>query len=937
MEPDRWLQIEEIFQSALDCAPENRAALLDSACDGNAELRKEIESLLASHEKSHFTTPAGFADAMKMLEQRTGQVEEGRRIGPYCVLRRIGRGGMGNVYLAARADDAYQKLVAIKIIRRGLDTADIVLRFRSERQILATLDHPNITRLLDAGTTDDGLPYFVMEYCEGEPIDEYCDASKLNITERLKLFQSVCAAVRYAHQNLVIHRDIKPANVLVTKEGVARLLDFGIAKLLATGTAPLDGTLTNLRPLTPQYASPEQVRGEAMTTASDVYSLGVLLYGLLTGHRPYRASMSCAAEIERAISEEEPLRPSAVVMGEAVPDENGARMTPDSVSRLREGTPDKLRRRLEGDLDNIVLMALRKEPERRYASAEQLSEDISRHLENLPVIARPDTAGYRATKFIIRHRTGVAAAALIVISLVAGVVGTSWQARVARAERGKAQQQFNDVRKLATSFLFEFNSSIQSLPGATPARKLLVQRALEYLSKLAQESHGNADLQRELAEAYLKVGDLQGNPYEPNLGDSRGAAESYKKALAISAALVQANDKDAKARRYLARSYQSLGEVLPLLGEPTEGVTNLRRASEIFETLTAATPADRELRVQLADSYQSLGDLQGHNGLQNLGDRASALESYRRAIAIFDALAAEDNNDRTARRGGAILRIRIGDMQQAQGDLDAALENYRAALERAESLAAADSKNDRSRRVQALSYRKLGDLENQRGDFKQALQHALKAAETNQTLAAADPDNAQAGMNFVLSLTAIADLLNKTGDHPGALTRYRQALGILEKLSVAAPTDVFMRGRLSEALVATGAVLVQQGKLAEARSMTSQGLVIARDLASRTMATPDELSQYALTLLTCQPPDLREPATALQKAKQAVEKSGERDPRSLDILAQAYFQNGDSARAIDMEKKALSLLPPPRPNSVWPARQKVEAQLAKFEAGRHSH
>jgi len=246
MEPDRWLQIEEIFHSALDCAPENRAALLDSACDGNAELRKEIESLLASHEKSHFTTPAGFADAMKVLEQRTGQVEEGRRIGPYCVLRRIGRGGMGNVYLAARADDAYQKLVAIKIIRRGLDTADIVLRFRSERQILATLDHPNITRLLDAGTTDDGLPYFVMEYCEGQPIDEYCDASKLNITERLKLFQSVCAAVRYAHQNLVIHRDIKPANVLVTKEGVAQLLDFGIAKLLATGTAPLDGTLTNL-------------------------------------------------------------------------------------------------------------------------------------------------------------------------------------------------------------------------------------------------------------------------------------------------------------------------------------------------------------------------------------------------------------------------------------------------------------------------------------------------------------------------------------------------------------------------------------------------------------------------------------------------------------------------------------------------------------------
>src|SRR5262249_18004393 len=247
-------------------------------------------------------------------------------------------------------------------------------------------------------------------------------------------------------------------------------------------------------------------------------------------------------------------RPSLVVMQEAEPAENGARITPDSVGRTREGTPDRLRRRLTGDLDNIVLMALRKEPQRRYASVEQLSEDISRHLGHLPVIARPDTTGYRIAKFVARHRTGVAAALLVVISLVAGIVGTSWQARVARAERGRAQQQFNDVRKLATSFLFEFNSSIQSLPGATPARKLLVQRALEYLRKLAQQSAGDPGLQQELAEAYLKVGDLQGNPYEPNLGDTRGAAESYRHALAISAALVRGHAEDAATRRYLARS-----------------------------------------------------------------------------------------------------------------------------------------------------------------------------------------------------------------------------------------------------------------------------------------------------------------------------------------------------------------------------------------------
>ena len=463
-----------------------------------------------------------------------------------------------------------------------------------------------------------------------------------------------------------------------------------------------------------------------------------------------------------------------------------------------------------------------------------------------------------------------------------------------------------------------------------------MQRALEYLSKLAQEAHGDAGLQRELAEAYLKVGDLQGNPYEPNLGDTQGAVESYVEALAISQALVQADGKDARAARYLARSNQSLGEVLPLLGKPTEGVTNLRKATEIFARLVSSTPGDRDLLVQTANCYQSLGDLQGHSGLQNLGDRVGALESYRKALAIFDALAAEDNKYLKGRSGGAVLRIRIGDMQQAQGDLDAALNNYLVALERAESLVAADPKNDRFQRMLALSHRKLGDLENQRGDLKQALQNALKAADINQALAAADPDNAQAKMNFVLSLTTTADLLNKTGDPLSALAKYRQAVGILERLSAAAPTDLFMRGRLSDTLVSTGAALAQQGNLVEARSTTSRGLTIARDLASRTAATPDELNQYALILLTCQPPDLREPTTALQNAKQAVEKSGSRDPKSLDVLAQAYFENGDSARAIATEKQALNLLPPPLPTNhgVSPTRLKVEAQLAKFEARR---
>ena len=901
MQGERWRRVEEIFQSALDCAPQRRAAWLDDACGADLELRCEVDSLLRAHDSGdiEFTQSAAFAEALKVLEQRSAGSQEGRRIGPYRLVRELGRGGMSRVYLAARADRAFEKQVAIKIVARGLDSDEVTQRFQSERQILARLDHPSITRILDGGTTEEGLPYLVMDYVEGEPIDRYCDTHGLDVTARVALFQGVCAAVQYAHQNLIIHRDIKPGNVLVTGEGVPRLLDFGIAKLISAETQPGEATRTVLRRLTPEYASPEQVRGAALTTASDVYSLGVLLYRLLTGQAPYRGDATSAAALERAICEQQPEQPSvAASRAERLP--AGA------------GTPEKLRRRLEGDLDNIVLMALRKEPQRRYASVEQFSQDLGRHLANLPVIARPDTAAYRTAKFLQRHRTGAAATAVIGVLLIAGVVGTSWEARVARAERARAQQQFNDVRKLATSFLFEFNSSIQNLPGATPARKLLVQRALEYLSKLAQQSQGDPALQRELAEAYLKVGDLQGNPYEPNLGDTPGALESYRRALAISTALARADGADPQAQRYLARSHESLGEVLPLLGNAGDGVTNLREASHIFERLVLRKPHDRDLRVALANCYQALGDLQGHGELQNLGDRAGALDSYRKAAAVFDAMAVENPVDQKARGGAAVMRTRIGDMQQAAGDRDGALENYRGAMQRAQSLVAEDPANDRFRRILALCHRKLADLESQRGELGEALQHARSAADINRMLASADPDNAQASANFALSLTTLAELLQKTGNVTGALEQYHEVIAILDKLTSVTPTNLFMRGQLAETLIASGALLAQQGRAAEAKATTSRGLAMARELASRTDATPDELNRYALMLLTCRPPELRDAASALHAAQRAVEKSGGRDPRSLHILSQAYAQGGAAARAAETEQRAIALAAMPQ-------------------------
>ena len=485
MQPERWVQIEEIVQLALDCVPTERPAMLESACGKDLDLRREVESLLAFHGDSGFRTSAAFEDGIKALKQRSGELHRGRHIGTYRVLREIGRGGMGSVYLAARADDSFQKSVAIKIVRRGLDTDDIIERFRNERQILATLDHPNITRLLDGGTTDDGLPYFVMEYIEGRPIDLYCEEHRLNISERLRLFQGVCAALRYAHQNLVVHRDIKPSNVLVTKEGVPRLLDFGIAKLLAPGTAAVQRTSTGLRPLTLEYASPEQVRGESITTSSDVYSMGVLLFLLLTGHRPYRQAMSSSADLERAICEEEPEKPSLTV------------------------TDTKLRRRLAGDLDNILLMALRKDPRRRYASAEQLSEDIRRHLDNLPVMARPDTRGYRTVKFIHRNKAWAAMAAITFLSLTGGIAVSLWQTHVARQERDRARLEQAKAARI-NAFLQEMVGYSGVTPG-TPNHQahdatvadMLEDAARRVETELADQPEVKAEMLGTIGGTYL--------------------------------------------------------------------------------------------------------------------------------------------------------------------------------------------------------------------------------------------------------------------------------------------------------------------------------------------------------------------------------------------------------------------------------------------------
>jgi serine/threonine protein kinase/tetratricopeptide (TPR) repeat protein/TolB-like protein len=418
----QWQRVKDLFSEALEHSPEQRIAFLKEACGKDEALGQEVESLLAAHQD----TPNGrVADAISTAESTPADTDHfsGRRIGPYQVVHRIGQGGMATVYLAVRADDQYRKQVALKIVPPGMDSRELLRRFRNERQTLAALDHPNIIKLLDGGTTEDSLPYLVMDYVEGTPLDEYCDNHKLSIDERLRLFCKVCEAVSYAHQRLIIHRDLKPGNILVTADGTVKLLDFGIAKLMnPEAAATLVVTRTGQRAMTPEYASPEQVRGEPLTNATDIYSLGVVLYELLTGHRLYQLKSHSIAEIEHAICEQEPVKPSTVVTWaeqETLPDGTTKTTTAEEISRVRVADPKKLRSLLHGDLDAIVLTALRKEPQRRYASVYEFSEDIRRHLEGLPVKARSSTIVYRGRKFLQRHKEATAAMLIFVLLLAA--------------------------------------------------------------------------------------------------------------------------------------------------------------------------------------------------------------------------------------------------------------------------------------------------------------------------------------------------------------------------------------------------------------------------------------------------------------------------------------------------------------------------------------
>ena len=735
MNPEDWARVNQIVNDCLEMDRSGRDAHLATACAGDPDLRSEVESLLAAFDADH-----NFMET-SALESEPRSLVAGQRIGNYELRELIGEGGMGAVYLAVRSAD-FEKKVAIKLVKRGMDTNAILRRFSQERQILAGLDHPNIARLVDGGATGDGLPYLVMEYVEGTPITDYCEERALPVRDRLELFRSVCAAVQYAHQNLIVHRDLKPGNILVTADGIPKLLDFGIAKLLEPKP---DLTVTALRVMTPECASPEQVRGERITTASDIYALGVLLYQLLAGARPYEFTTQTPEAITRLVCETEPPRPSV------------------------------LRPSLEGDLDNIIVKAMQKDPQRRYVSAEQFSEDLRRHLAGLPVRARKDTFLYRASKFVRRHRAGTLAAGLLALSLLGGMAATLWEARVAGIERARAQERFDDVRKLANSLVFELHDAIATIPGATAARELLVKRAVEFLDRLARNAGNDVALRRELATAYYRLGQVQGpGGGSANLGNSAAAIESYRKAARLIEQNAQATGS-IPDRHWLATVYDELSGQVP----PAEGDEYARKALEVRKSMAALLP-EMEAGQELAYSDYSLG-----MRAISRGDFGLALENFGKALPRWERAAKAAPADRAAGYRVALVHKRMGAMLINLQKPTEALEHYRAAQAIEAALLQNDSGNARRRLDATFTDSDIGATLWSLGDRRAAVDQYRKALAVREELAAADPKDDRVHWALASTYTRLGALLLGMGDRTGSVSSYRNALAVREAMLAA--------------------------------------------------------------------------------------------------------------------------------------------------------
>jgi serine/threonine-protein kinase len=933
--PERWQRVAPILDEAFELAPDARAAYLDRACAGDLELRADAEAMLAAELESadfldrsideYVAALAPDASSASVDEVDSSDLRPGAQIGPYRVVDELGHGGMGAVYVAERADGQFEQRVALKVVRHGLDSVEAHRRFLAERQILARLSHPGIARLLDGGIAPDGRPWFAMELVDGIPLTRYCDVHRLGIDRRLALFLDVGEAVRYAHQNLIVHRDLKPSNMLVTSEGRVKLLDFGIAKLIeddqtvATGpSAPAPDTRTELRIMTPEYAAPEQVRGESVTTATDVYALGTVLYELLTGHRAHRFERRTPAEYERVVCETEPVRPSEVVtrlitepaaVSDAPP--------PDDVWTTRGLDSVALRRRLIGDLDTIVLHALEKDPARRYPSAEAMLDDVRRYLAALPIRARPDSRAYRFRKFARRHRIGLAASAALALALIAGFGTTLWQARARAREAAKAEEVKNFVVGLFAL----------ADPGESRGREIT---ASELLARGVRRVDSALGRQPAVQEELLGV-----------LGNIHQQLGLYAQADTLLARSIEVATR-AYGPRHLevAARLTQRGAALKELGKPAAAESLLERALEIRRRALGPDHAD------VAETMSELASVLAHEGK---AQRAESL--YRVAIEIherrlgpnalelskdYDALAAlldeEEKFDAANalyRQALAIRRKRLDpghpDVLNVLGNIVANLENMGRYAE-AESLARVVLQGRRRLYPNGLhpdiaySLHSLGNIFELQGRWVEAESLDAEALAIRRRTLGADHPMTMATLNN------LAIVRYRMGDLAGAEAAFREVLALWgPKLG--------MHHRYTlRAMSSLGAVLSEAGKYGEAERLLRTVVRTRREAGDSTddlgstlrnlgvllyrtgrMAEAERTLRETLAIyrreLPADHPRLAEAMTALGQVLTSRGHAAEAEPllREASRIRQAKFGAQDSRTAESREALGMAL------------------------------
>lgn len=754
MNADRWQAIGDLFERALPLSAGDRAPFLEEACADDPDLRGEVLSLLTSHDAAGGFVQNRIKGAVAAFCATSLSMAGPARAGPYRLVRELGRGGMGTVFLAERDDDQYHARVAVKLVRPGMDTEFILGRFRRERQTLARLEHPNISRLLDGGTTEDGLPYIVMEYIDGLRLTDYADTHALTIEARLRMFLDVCGAVDYAHRNFIVHRDLKPGNILVDAQGVPKLLDFGVCKLLRTESIADDDTVEGM--LTPRYASPEQLRGEPVTPLSDIYSLGAVFYELLVGKVPRHFEKLTPEAIESVLSGPAIAPPSAVA---------------GDVPRSR---------RLSGDLDNIAMCALESDPQRRYPSAASFADDLRRHLDHEPIRARPQAVIYRALKFVRRHRVRVAAAVTVCAALSIGLAVSIYQNRIAAS-------RLRQLKSLAGELVFGLHDAIRDLPGATLARRKIVETGLLYLDASAESVKGDPSAEKELARAYRRLGDVQGYVQGSNLGDPEGALARYRSALALLDDAVRLAPQDLEAATELLIVFRRMGTLQAYTRRLSDAVRTLRDGIELGAPLSAS--GDPNLTAALADLY--LGSSEAR---RNMGDDRGAVQDATECLRLYQQTVERRPSDPDLRQALSNAYAAVGMAESGTGRLNEALSHYRRGVEEMVKLVASAPNNVSWSRDLMLAHGHVADVlgnpdMQNLGDREGALEEYRKAAEIGKRLHEADRADMRAATDYGIVLSRLETAMDD-GDVPAKVAVQRESLQVLEEASRISPGDV---------------------------------------------------------------------------------------------------------------------------------------------------